>query len=201
MPSASDQPPHSPWIPPKIRTGRLLIDHFQSDDLYPLLRLQRSLGSIYDNDDHAHWLSWSIDSRAEYARLQQPPYGELAVKIHTGQLVGLVGLVPCLAPFGLLPSFETGLPPNRFTPEVGLYWAVHPDHRGRGYAHEAATALIREAFAQLNLARLVATTTHDNPASIAVMRSLGMTIEFAPADEAPPWFQVVGHLNRPEPLV
>ena len=90
----------------------------------------------------------------------------------SGRLVGLVGLVPSLGPFGLLPSWPE--PGPRYRPEVGLYWAVAPSHRRRGLASEAAAALIAHAFAELHLARVVATTERENVASIGVMRRLGM---------------------------
>jgi RimJ/RimL family protein N-acetyltransferase len=109
----------------------------------------------------------------------------------SGRLVGLVGLVPSLGPFGLLPSWPE--PGPGFRSEVGLYWEVAPAHRRRGIASEAAAALIDHAFAELRLARVVATTDRDNVASIGVMRRLGMRVEQNPAPE-PPWFQVVGIL-------
>ncbi len=43
----------------------------------------------------------------------------------------------------------------------------------------------------LYLGRVVATTAHDNQASIGVMRKLGMKVERNAFDE-PPWLQVVG---------
>jgi RimJ/RimL family protein N-acetyltransferase len=79
-------------------------------------------------------------------------------------------------------------------PEVGLYWAVAPAFRRRGIAAEAAAALIDHAFAELSLARVVATTDRDNLASIGVMRRLGMRVEENPEPE-PAWFQVVGILE------
>jgi hypothetical protein len=62
---------------------------------------------------------------------------------------------------------------------------------------EATQALIDYAFTQLQLKRIVATTTYENVASIGVMRKLGMHIEQNPYPD-PPWFQVIGLLeNRP----
>lgn len=66
----------------------------------------------------------------------------------------------------------------------------------RGYAAEAAGALVRYALGEMHAARVVATTTRDNVASMAVMRRLGMTIEENPLPE-PPWLQVVGVLAAP----
>jgi RimJ/RimL family protein N-acetyltransferase len=79
-------------------------------------------------------------------------------------------------------------------PAVGLYWAVAPPFRRRGIAAEAAAILIDHAFAELGLARIVATTERENVASVGVMRRLGMHVEENPEPE-PAWFQVVGILS------
>ncbi len=139
------------------------------------------------------WLRWTELSYGQLAELRQPPYGERGIVLdESGRLVGLVGLVPSLGPFGLLPSWPR--PGRRFVPEVGLYWAVAPAFRRRGIAAEAAAALVEYAFAELGLARVVATTERENPASIGVMRRLGMRVEENPEPE-PAWFQVVGILE------
>lgn len=142
------------------------------------------------------WLEWTVAGYDQLEALTSPPYGERAIQLRGGPVVGLVGLVPSLGPFGRLPGFG-GDPSTRtlLRPEVGLYWAVDPQHRGNGYATEAARALVDWAFGHLELARIVAMTTHDNAASQAVMRRLGMRIERNP-DPEPAWFQVVGWLER-----
>ncbi|MFL5588380.1 MAG: GNAT family N-acetyltransferase, partial [Ktedonobacteraceae bacterium] len=83
------------------------------------------------------------------------------------------------------------------SPEFGLFYAFSPAYQRQGYATEATRALIEFAFTQLNLRRIVATTTYENAASMAVMRKVGMQIEKNPYPD-PSWFQVVGFLeNRP----
>ena len=77
-----------------------------------------------------------------------------------------------------------------------MYWALNPAARGKGYATEAARALIEWAFTNLELARIVATTEDENVASQAVMRRLGMRVERNP-DPEPAWFQVVGWTDAP----
>ena len=59
--------------------------------------------------------------------------------------------------------------------EIG--WTFHPDFRGRGYATEAASAVLRRAFAELGLHRVVAELDPRNDASIALCRRLGMREE------------------------
>ncbi len=76
-----------------------------------------------------------------------------------------------------------------------MFWATRTAYLRQGYATEAARALVDFAFGTMHLARLIATTDHDNLASQAVMRHLGMSIERNPRPD-PPWFQVVGVLRN-----
>jgi [ribosomal protein S5]-alanine N-acetyltransferase len=147
---------------------------------------------------HPGWVEWTAATYEQLEALRQPPYGERAVTLRsTGEVVALVGVVPSMGPFGQLPGFGAAVEgAARFRPEVGLYWAVAPSHRGNGYATEAARAVIDHGFGQLNLARIVATTERDNLASIAVMRRLGMRVAENPL-AVPEWFQVVGWLDAP----
>jgi ribosomal-protein-alanine N-acetyltransferase len=171
---------------PALRTPRLTVRELEAGD--------RTAVEAVIGGDRERWLRWTELSYEQLAELRQPPYGERAIALNdSGSLVGLVGLVPALGPFGLLPSWPE--PGRRFVPEVGLYWAVAPEHRRRGIAAEAAAALVGHAFAQLQLARVVATTERENVASIGVMRRLGMRVEQNPQSE-PAWFQVVGILSH-----
>jgi len=169
---------------PPLESARLTVRELVAGDVAAVEQL---IG-----DDRERWLRWTTLGYEQLAELRQPPYGERGVVLReSGRLVGLVGLVPSLGPFGLLPSWPE--PGGRYRPEVGLYWAVAPSHRRRGVASEAAAALIDHAFAELHLARVVATTERENVASIGVMRRLGMRVEENPEPE-PAWFQVVGVL-------
>ena len=59
--------------------------------------------------------------------------------------------------------------------EIGF--VVHPDHHGRGYATEAARELLRIAFDELMLHRVVGRTEARNVASARVLEKLGMRRE------------------------
>lgn len=59
--------------------------------------------------------------------------------------------------------------------EIG--YVFHPDAAGRGYATEAADALLRLAFDGLGLRRVVARIDERNEASANVARRLGMRLE------------------------
>ena len=170
-------------IPP-IETARLLIRELTERDAPAVA----ALAGLSDR-----WVRWTALAYEQLAELRQPPYGERAVVLRlSGQLVGLVGLVPSLGPFALLPSWPGRS--TRYTPEVGLFYMVAEEYRRQGIAAEAAAALARHALDDLRLARVVATTERTNHASMGVMRRLGMRIEENPEPE-PPWFQVVGLLT------
>jgi RimJ/RimL family protein N-acetyltransferase len=173
---------------PILSTLRLTIRPLSESDRHAC----RSVLGAPDDDAFQRWFTWAVAAPAALADLHQPPYGERAVVLAaTSELVGLVGLVPLLGPFSQLDGSPPGDP---WTPELGLYWALSPEHRGHGYATEAAAALCRALFSELTPKRLLATTERTNIASQAVMRRLGMRMVTNPHRE-PAWLQVVGVLD------
>jgi ribosomal-protein-alanine N-acetyltransferase len=185
---------------PPLVTERLLIRPFAEADLPNVLEvLQRT-------DDEARavterYVRHGALNAIVLAELGQPPYGDRAVVLRaTDRLVGICGLVPAFGPFEQLRPLDEE--PRRLRarslnrPEVGLYYEVHPDHRGRGYATEAARALVEFAFGELRVERIVATTERHNLPSQAVMRHLEMRMYENALDE-PEWFQLIGVLQNP----
>lgn len=182
---------------PPIETERLLIRPLAETD-------QQAVAAILDADptDPAtdRYVRHGHLNATVLAELRQPPLGDRALVLReTGQLIGLVGLVPAFGPFDQLrpvgeePTSSRSPAPNRI--EIGLYYNVGLRRRKQGIATEAAKALVDFAFEQLHLGRIVATTERDNLASQAVMRHLGMRIhENALPD--PAWFQIVGILEN-----
>lgn len=194
---------------PPLETERLIVRPFVPGDLEAIHRIldvelaDADLGESGSTglDERRRWLEWTILSYEQFARLHQPPYGDRAIMLkETQQMVGACGFVPCLNPFDQLPSFGAGpaqKPPGRTSTEFGLFYALSPAHRRRGYATEAVRAMVDYAFTHLGLKRIIATTTRDNAASIAVMRRVGMRIVKNPHAD-PPWLQVVGVLEQME---
>lgn len=191
---------------PTLETERLLIRPFALEDLDSLYQiLDVELNAVeagteggLSHDERRRWLEWTVLNYEELAKMYQPPYGDRAVVLREGEtLIGACGYVPCLAPFGQLPSWQSAdqEPIQLNTTEFGLYYAFSPVYQRRGYATEAAGALVAYAFDQLKLRRIVATTTADNEGSMGVMRRLGMRIEHNPFPD-PSWLQVVGVLER-----
>ncbi len=188
---------------PPLETARLTIRPFSANDLDAAHRLFVSVGWANPNDSlkeqldlRKDYLEWSALNHLMLARLMQPPYGDRAVVWkENGRLVGIVGVVPAWGPFEQLPCFG-GVANGLNSAEIGLMWATDPAYQGQGVATEAAQALVRFLFQELRVRRLVALTGHDNLASQAVMRKLGMTLAQNPSPN-PPWFQVVGVLENP----
>jgi RimJ/RimL family protein N-acetyltransferase len=192
---------------PDLETSRLIIRPFQLDDLediHRILDIELSDADTGDEgsqsrDGREQWLRWSVLNYEELAKLYQPPYGDRAVVLkQSGELIGACGYAQVLLPLGLLPSFDTGNDAaNQLNvSEMGLYYAFSPTHQRKGYATEAAQALVDYAFQQLQLQRIVATTSFDNAGSISVMAKLGMRIE-RNTHGNPPYLQVVGILDNP----
>jgi len=189
---------------PILETARLIIRPFTLDDLEAVHSLlDAELGDLppverADRSERQAWLRWTVMNYTQLAALYQPPYGDRAIALkQTGSLIGACGYVPCLAPFDQYPHFcpaGTARAEAPFSTEFGLFYAISPSHQRRGYATEAARALVDHAFLALRLKRVVAMTTYDNRASIGVMQKLGMRVERNPFSD-PEWAQIVGMLE------
>ena len=68
-----------------------------------------------------------------------------------------------------------------FTPCVEIGWRLAAAHWGRGYATEAARAVLAHAWDVVGLDEVVSFTTAGNERSRAVMTRLGM--RYDPADD------------------
>ena len=185
---------------PPLETGRLLIRPFADGDL-PAIRAALGVVGAGAAAAAERYMRHGILNATVLAELGQPPYGDRAVVLRTtGELIGAAGLVPAYGPFDQLRPVDEqpprSRPPVLHRPQVGLFYHLHLDHRGHGYATEAARALVDFAFGPMDLERIVATTERDNLASQAVMRHLGMRLHENALDE-PDWFQLVGILENP----
>ena len=185
---------------PVLESDRLLIRPLVMDDLETIHAVMNAGFGESPLEERREWLEWAVRNYVALARLFQPPYGERGIALKsTGELVGAVGLVPSIGPYGRLPAYRGPDEPEseHFQPEFGLFWAIAPEHQRRGYAVEAAQRLVDYVFAEWHVRRIVATTEFENAASTAVMRKLGMAIGENPTPGHPPWFEVVGTLHRP----
>lgn len=157
-------PPHAPR---SILTQRLLLRAFELDDVDAVHAAIASGADLL-----RPWLPWIAEEpleRGARARLLREFRGrmELAedflfgVFEQDGAFVGGAGLHP--------------VPRSRRTLEIG-YWIV-PDRWGRGYATEAAAALLRVGIERMRAGRVEVRVATDNERSLRVPQSLGFVRE------------------------
>jgi RimJ/RimL family protein N-acetyltransferase len=79
----------------------------------------------------------------------------------THQCIGFVGLATI--------PFKTA-----FTPAIEIGWRLAYDYWGKGYATEAAKAVLNYAFNDLKMNKIVSFTTSKNVGSRRVMEKIGM---------------------------
>ncbi|WP_454730194.1 GNAT family N-acetyltransferase [Cellulosimicrobium protaetiae] len=160
-----------------LTTPRLTLRPWQPDDadaildIYSRWDVMRFIGvtpRVLERRDEA------LERVERWAAADDGTHGVWAVVPRAGEGTGL----PDAAPVGTIllkpiPASGTGDPlePSGDT-EIG--WHFHPDVWGRGYATEAAAAVLAHAF-ERGLDRVVAVTHADNAASQAVCRRIGMT--------------------------
>lgn len=77
------------------------------------------------------------------------------------------------------------IPENAEGPEIEIGWRLHRTARGRGYATEAARALLRHGFRSVGIARIIADMYRENTASMHLARRLGFRQHDDPARTDP----------------
>lgn len=148
-----------------VRTERLVLRPFTPDDL-------DDLHAIRDRPDVARYVPWEPGTRKHARQVLERKTAEagleregdalsLAVQLPDGPVVGEVNL------FWLSDTHRRG--------EIGFVF--HPDHHGRGLAAEAVAAVLRLAFDQLGLHRVIGRCDERNPASARLMERLGLRRE------------------------
>lgn len=81
-----------------------------------------------------------------------------------GTLLGKCGLA----------RIETPVAPDALRGQVQIGWTLRSDYWGRGYAREAAEAMLALAFERMRLATVFSQTSESNLASWRLMERLGM---------------------------
>lgn len=143
-----------------LRTARLVIRSFTSGDI-------EALGALYGDPQVMRYVGIGVPLTGDETRdaLERILLGErrhgFAAWAVTGRRTGdLVG--------------EAGLQLLDGGPEVELTYLFVRSAWGKGYATEAAGAVVEHGFGALGLERVVAVAYPANVASLAVLRKLGM---------------------------
>jgi RimJ/RimL family protein N-acetyltransferase len=147
-----------------LETERLVLHRLTLDDAEFIFRLVNDpswLRFIGDKDVH------NLDDARRYLRdgpldmYQRFGFGMFRVEVRdSGLPAGMCGLI------------------KRDTlPDVDVGYAFLPEFRGKGYAFEAAAAVLVHGNRAFGLRRIVAITTPSNATSIRVLEKAGMKFE------------------------
>jgi RimJ/RimL family protein N-acetyltransferase len=146
----------------RIQTPRLLLREWRDEDVEPFCRINA-------DERVCEFLGKTItreETRAMVERnrvdFQEQGFGLWALEVKGGPaFIGYTGLG--------IPSFQA-----HFTPCVEIGWRLAFEHWGKGYATEAAKAVLNHAFTRLEIAEIIAITVPNNRRSRAVMEKIGM---------------------------
>jgi RimJ/RimL family protein N-acetyltransferase len=147
---------------PTLTSARLKLRPWREDDLAPFAELNADAQVM-------EYLLRQLtrpesDALADRMReqLRQTGFGWWAVEAPgVADFIGAVGLS--------VPAYTAA-----FTPCVEIGWRLARAHWGRGYANEAARAVVAYGFEQAALDEIVAITVPDNHRSRTLMSRLGM---------------------------
>lgn len=156
----------------ELYTERLILREFRADDWPAVLAYQSH--PLYLR--YYEWEERTPEAVQEFVQMfldqqqgQPRTRFQLAVTLRTsGLLIGNCGIR--LASAG-----------DR---QADIGFELSPDHWARGYATEAARAIVRFGFDELGLHRIRASCVADNAASIRVLEKLGMSLEGRLRDKA-----------------
>lgn len=145
-----------------LTTDRLQLRQLLEDDASFMFELMNTDGWKQFIGDRG--IRSADDALAYLHKVYLPSYekhgfGFYAVELlHTVQPIGLCGLIK-----------------RAELEDTDIGFAFMPAHCGKGYATEAATAVLAYAKQELRLKKIVAITTPDNAASLGVLTKIGLT--------------------------
>jgi RimJ/RimL family protein N-acetyltransferase len=143
-----------------IETDNLILRDYTSEDidaLYPIMSDADTMSfwpAPFSRDDVQRWIDRAIASYHEYG------YGRYPIILKENEKV--------IGDCGIFRTLVAGEPVN------DLGYILHKDYWGKGYATEAAAAVMRDAFDRLKLESLHANMPYNHSASRRVAERLGM---------------------------
>jgi RimJ/RimL family protein N-acetyltransferase len=147
-----------------IETVRLRLRDITLDDAEFIFRLVNepsflmNIGDkgVRDLDDARRFVQ-----EGYWTNQRKPGYGQFLVELREGGV----------------PAGICGLLYREILDLTDVGFAFLPEHWGRGFAFEAAEAVIRYGYSTLKIKKIVALTSPGNLASIRVLQRLGMAYE------------------------
>ena len=148
-----------------LETKRLILRHLVLDDLDELFSLYQDPeirryfpDGVKNYDDTREELEWHMNGHPEHPELG------LWATIHkeTGKFIGRCGLLPW--------EIDGKL-------EIEVAYLLDRNFWHQGLATEAATGILKYAFGNLNLSRIICLMDPENIASQKVAQRIGMTLE------------------------
>lgn len=149
-----------------IRTERLALRPFTRGDVDAVFAYRR-------REDVARYLFDVPLSREECALAVQQRIGQIALEQEGDKIILAVELAQGGALIGEVSLIWRSIDARQA--EVG--WIFDPDHHGRGYATEAANAMLDLAFGPGDMHRVAARCDVRNEASWRLMQRIGMRRE------------------------
>lgn len=149
----------------KIETERLYLRQWKNEDVVIIHALMQDPKVTYYLQKHELDRLSNLQMIAEKSKnnISEHGYGYFVCEHKaTGDVIGIMGLN------------YIDLPAEHF-PCYTVSWILKKDYWGKGFASEAAHALIQYGFEVLDSPKIYACTTWNNNASISVMRRLEMT--------------------------
>ena len=144
-----------------LETERLRLREFTLDDSQFIIALMNSPG----------WLRFigDRDVRTIEQAEQYLENGPLRSYRQNGFGLSMVELKEYAVPLGMCGMLQRA---TLDTPDIGF--AFLPEHSGKGYAFEIASAVMTHAKNNLGLSRISAITVSENDRSISLLEKLGM---------------------------
>ncbi|MCA1578420.1 MAG: GNAT family N-acetyltransferase [Acidobacteria bacterium] len=147
-----------------LETERLILRELTFDDAPFILTLLNDPSFLrYINDKNVR----NVEDARQYML-----NGPMASYAQNGFGLYLVALKDTAVPIGLC-----GLLKREELPDPDLGFAFLPDYWGKGFALEAARAVMNDARERLGQNRVLAIVMPDNDASIRLLEKLGMTFD------------------------
>ena len=149
---------------PVLETERLLLRHFTTEDAEFILALLNEPSFLrYIGDKKVR----NLEDARQYIL-----NGPVASYERNGFGLYVVELKEQHTPIGMC-----GLLKREELPDPDIGFALLPGFWNKGFAFEAATAVLKQARESLHLPRILAITSLDNEASIQLLERLGFTFE------------------------